>query len=186
MLKTLPEPDPERSAALADTILGGAVASAGTRVLGEGGVWPERGTVCVGAYDGFALVGYDRLGPDRPSDISGWIDAVSPTGGAHGVFMHSVVDYCAFAVWEGGELRRSVSLAPDSGVMEDLGDRLSFEAPFWDGKHPMDEGYPLPFHPLEFGEAALGACFGFGIEGDPSTYEFDPFAFTVPAFRLAE
>ncbi len=78
--------------------------------------------------------------------------------------MHSVVDWLAFAVWEDGRLVRSLSLSSDDGVMEDVGDPMPFEAAYWGGEYPVphdpewsDEPYPLPFHPLELGEVALGA-----------------------------
>jgi hypothetical protein len=35
--------------------------------------------------------------------------------------MHSVVDWLAFAVWEDNRLIRSLSLAPDGGIIEDIG-----------------------------------------------------------------
>jgi hypothetical protein len=35
--------------------------------------------------------------------------------------MHSVVDWFAYAVWIDGQLRRSLSLSPDSGIMEIVG-----------------------------------------------------------------
>ena len=85
--------------------------------------------------------------------------------------MHSVVDWFAFAVWEDGVLRRSLSVAPDEGVMEDIGSRMAFELPYWNGAHPAvdpdeePDSYPLPFHPLELGEAALREFFGFQLEG---------------------
>lgn len=91
-----------------------------------------------------------------------------------------------FAIWENGRARRSISLAPDPGVMEDLGDRCQFEVPFWNGEHGMEDGYPLPFHPLELGVAALLAFFGFGIEGFPPEYEIDPYDYAIPVFRLTE
>lgn len=185
-LKAATAPDEERSAALADTVLGDYVANAGTRDLGEDGLWPEPGTICAAAYDDFALIGYREIGPDRPSEITEWINAVSPSGGACGVFMHSVIDYGAFAIWEDGRVRRSISLAPDPGVMEDLGDRCQFETPFWSGDRAMEDGYPLPFHPLEFSEAALLAFFGFGIEGFPPEYEIAPHRYAIPAFRPAD
>jgi hypothetical protein len=50
--------------------------------------------------------------------------------------MHSVVDWFAFAVWQDGRLKRSLSLSPDSGVLEDIGAKLPFEEPYWSGKHP--------------------------------------------------
>lgn len=181
-LRSFPAPDPDRSAELAATVLGEPVRPAGTRSLAEGGVWPEGGTICTAAYEHSALIGYRELCPDRPSDITQWINAVSPTGGACGVFMHSVVDFAAFAVWEHGEIRRSISLAPDSGIIEDLGEPLPFEEPFRAGHHALDD-YPLAFHPLHFGETALQALFGFGIESHPRDFAFDPHDLALPAFR---
>lgn len=181
-------PDPARSAELAATVLGGPVRADGALVLSEEGVWPEQGTICVAAWEKCALIGYREIGPDRPSEIGSWIKAVSPTGGAHGVFMHSVVDYGAFAVWESGELRRSVSLAADPGIMEDVGDRYPFEEPFWAGRRGLAHApdYPLPFHPLDLAEEALLAFFGFGIERSSSMFTVDADAIELPAFRLAE
>ncbi|MGA7400959.1 MAG: hypothetical protein WBW38_13115 [Candidatus Sulfotelmatobacter sp.] len=78
--------------------------------------------------------------------------------------MHSVVDWFAFGKWIDGNLVRSLRLSPDDGILEDIGERLPFEEPFWSGKNPVtiDDGdeYPLPFHPLELGEAALREFFG--------------------------
>jgi hypothetical protein len=94
--------------------------------------------------------------------------------------MHSVVDWLCFAVWEDGRLVRSLSLSPDSGIIEDIGERYPFELPYWAGEHPVepwpdedDEPYPLPFHPLELGEDALRALFGFVQEGMPDPDDID-------------
>ncbi|WP_165949437.1 DUF6928 family protein [Kribbella turkmenica] len=41
-------------------------------------------------------------------------------------------------------------LAPDDGVLENLGEPLPFERPYWAGEHPVEvdeEPYPLEFHP---------------------------------------
>ena len=88
--------------------------------------------------------------------------------------MHSVVDWFAFAKWENGELTRALSLSPDSGIIENFGERLPFEIDYWEGNHPAidpededeeDEPYPFSFHPLELGEEALKAFFGYQLEG---------------------
>jgi len=86
--------------------------------------------------------------------------------------MHSAVDWFAMAKWSSGTLLRSLSLAPDNGIIEDLGTRLPFEAPYWAGRHPAvdpedeDDGpCPFPFHPLELGEGALRSLFGYQLEG---------------------
>jgi hypothetical protein len=85
--------------------------------------------------------------------------------------MHSVVDWFAYAIWTpDGQLRRSLSLAPDDGIYENLGEPLPFERPYWAGEHPLEvdedeEPYSLPFHPLELAEDALRTFFGFNFEG---------------------
>ncbi|MDG6103769.1 hypothetical protein Daura_24375 [Dactylosporangium aurantiacum] len=99
---------------------------------------------------------------------------------------HSVVDWLAFAVWDDGRLVRSLSLAPDHGVIEDLGDPL----PYWRGEHPVDphpDPYPLPFHPLDLGERALVELFGFYAEGllsgDAPEPPVDAWEVELPGFR---
>ncbi|WP_165425412.1 hypothetical protein [Streptomyces sp. BK022] len=111
--------------------------------------------------------------PDRPSELPQHLVAASRGRRLYLHAMHSVVDWLAFAVWDDGKLVRSLSLSPDSGVIEDIGERLPFELPYWEGRHPVEpfppfedeEPYPLPFHPLELGERALLEFFGFYVEG---------------------
>lgn len=137
------------------------------------------GSVVAGCFPGLRIVVSDEVALDRPSELPAkYVQAQGRTV-LHA--MHSVVDWCAFAVWQDGRLQRAFSVAPDSGVIEDIGARLPFEQPYWDGAHPAvspeeaaaGESYPLPFHPLELGEAALRAFFGFQLEGyvDPKLLE---------------
>jgi hypothetical protein len=134
---------------------------------------PPDDEVHIGCFPGVSVVAAKEFGIDYPSRL----DARFLSGlGERTVYlhaMHSVVDWLAFAVWQDGELRRSLSLSPDSGVLEDQGPRLSFELPYWSGEHPAidpededdEDGYPFPFHPLELGEVALKEFFGYQIEG---------------------
>ncbi|GAA2558618.1 hypothetical protein GCM10010435_32100 [Winogradskya consettensis] len=46
--------------------------------------------------------------------------------------------------------------------------------------------YPLPFHPLELGEDALRALFGFILEGHPEPDDVDPFDVPVHGFRVED
>jgi hypothetical protein len=108
--------------------------------------------------------------------------------------MHSGTDWLAFAVWKDGVLVRSLSLSPHGGILEDIGERLPFEAPYWAGERPVtpvpgwpSKGpYPLPFHPLALGEAALRALFGFAIEGRREPGDVDASALPVHAFNLTD
>jgi hypothetical protein len=134
-------------------------------------------TVVAGCFPGLRIVVTSEVAIDRPSLLPEKYITKTGTTVLHA--MHSVVDWFAFAVWEDGVLRRSLSVAPDNGVIEDVGDRLSFEMPYWEGAHPAvdpeeePDDYPLPFHPLELGEAALREFFGFQLEGfvDPTLFE---------------
>jgi hypothetical protein len=70
-------------------------------------------------------------------------------------------------------------------VVENIGDPLSFEAPYWAGEHPVRSRYPLPFHPLELGGGdALGALFGFIIEGRRHSADIDPESVRLAGFQV--
>jgi hypothetical protein len=132
---------------------------------------PPDNEIVAGCFPGLAIVAAKEFGIDYPSKLaSRFVDAFAD-GTLYLHAMHSVVDWFAFGVWRNGVLLRSLSLAPDSGILEDIGDRLPFEQAYWAGEHPAldpEEGeadYPFPFHPLELGEAALAAFFGYQLEG---------------------
>lgn len=74
--------------------------------------------------------------------------------------MHSVVDWFAFAVWTDGELVRSLSISGGEGrIIEDIGQRLSFEPPYWEGTHPVDDDYRFAF-PLSTSARRLSSSVG--------------------------
>src|SRR5215469_4145357 len=108
--------------------------------------------------------------------------------------MHSVVDWFALGVWgPDGELKRALSVSGGNAeLIEDIGEHLAFEGPFWAGEFPAtedEEEYPFPFHPLELSEAALDNLFGFVFEGYTAMFggdSVDPFEVTLAAFRLTE
>lgn len=140
---------------------------------------PPDDELHIGCFPGVSVVAAKEFGIDYPSRLSQhFIDA-----GGNGVVtlhaMHSVVDWFAYAMWADGKLVRSLSLSPDSGIMEDFGQRLPFEEPYWSGEHPAvdsdeePDAYPFPFHPLDLGEETLKDRFGYQLEGfiDPSLLE---------------
>jgi hypothetical protein len=147
---------------------------------------PPDDELCVGCFPGVSIVAAKEFGIDYPSKLlPRFLER-----GRHGTItlhaMHSVVDWFAFAIWSNGRLTRSLSLSPDSGILEDIGPKLPFEEPYWSGKRPAaedpeEEEYPFPFHPLELGEAALANLFGYQLEGmiDPSLLEPE----TIPLVR---
>lgn len=136
-------------------------------------------SVLAGCFAGLRILVSPEVALDRPSELPPRF--IAPTGTTLLHAMHSVVDWLAFAVWRDGVLVRSLSVAPDNGIIEDIGERLAFEQPYWNGHHPADDPdediedrYPLPFHPLELGEAALGAFFGFQLEGHLDASQLSP------------
>jgi hypothetical protein len=140
---------------------------------------PPDNEIRIGCFPGMVIVAAEEFAIDHPSKIPARFLEYAGSGAVHFHAMHSVVDWLAFAVWRNGKLERSLSLSPDGGIVEDIGQRLSFEVPYWDGAHPavdpadMDDDeppYPFPFHPLELGEGVLREFFGYHLEGpvDPS------------------
>ncbi|MFJ9567108.1 DUF6928 family protein [Streptomyces fuscichromogenes] len=159
--------------------------------LWDGG-YPPNGTVYAASWPGVDVIGDQRVMIDRPSRLPAHL--VAAGAGRRLVLhaMHSAVDWLAFAVWEDGRLVRSLSLSPDSGVMENVGRPLPFELPYWAGDRPVgteprpdedEEPYPLPFHPLELGEDALRALCGFVHEGCPEPDDVDADAIGLYGFR---
>jgi hypothetical protein len=142
---------------------------------------PPDEELVIGAFPKLKVVAAKEFGIDYPSRLPASFLDLAARQSVYLHAMHSAVDWLAFAVWKDGQLKRSLSLSPDSGVLEDIGDRLPFELPFWSGQHPAidpeedDGGYPFVFHPLELGEAALLEFFGYQLEGmiDPSQLEPD-------------
>ena len=141
-------------------------------LIGEGDLsftCPPDDEVHIGCFPGVSILAAKEFGIDYPSKLPAPFISAGGSGTTYLHAMHSVVDWFAFAKWTNGKLIRSLSLSPDSGVLEDIGQRLPFEEPFWSGKNPVtvgeENGYAFPFHPLELGEAALKEFFGYQLEG---------------------
>ena len=141
---------------------------------------PPDNEILIGQLGEVAVVAAREFGADYPSRLPQRFLEAAPFAYVYLHAMHSVVDWFAFAQWKNGALVRSLSLSPDSGIMEDIGRTLPFEQPYWSGEHPAldpeedPESYPFPFHPLELGEAALLDMFGYQLEGDVARSVVDP------------
>lgn len=153
---------------------------------------PPDDEIVIGCFPGLTVIAAKEFAIDVPSKLPARFLAHAASRQVFLHAMHSVVDWFAFAYWRDGKLVRSLSLAPDNGVIEDEGPRLPFEVPYWSGEHPaidpadMDEGdppYTFAFHPLELGEAALREFFGYQLEGyvDPALLE--PETISLMRFR---
>lgn len=135
---------------------------------------PPDDELHIGCFPGVSILAAKEFGIDCPSKVPDPFISEGTNGAIYLHAMHSVVDWLAFAQWKNGKLLRSLSLSPDRGILEDIGQRFDFEEPFWSGQHPATVGqedtYPLPFHPLELGEVVLKEFFGYQLEGfmDPA------------------
>lgn len=133
---------------------------------------PEPDELVIGCFPGLSIVSATDFALDRPSLLPAHF---LEHGSGRVVYlhaMHSMVDWLAFAIWKDQTLERSLSLAPDAGIIEDIGSRMPFEESYWAGRHPATRSdgdqkslYPFAFHPLELGEAALRDFFGYQLEG---------------------
>lgn len=150
--------------------------------LGDGDLshtCPPKDEIHIGCFQGVSVIAATEFAIDYPSRLPQRFIAAGGRGVVTLHAMHSAVDWFAYAMWSDGKLVRALSLSPDSGIMEDIGQRLPFEEPYWSGEHPdadddeAESAYPFPFHPLDLGEEALKDRFGYQLEGfiDPSLLE---------------
>ena len=157
--------------------------------------------IYIGCFSGLSIIAAREFGIDHPSKLPGvYLDAACGRD-LYLHAMHSAVDWFAYAHWKNGTLLRSLSLSPDSGILEDFGSRSPFEEPYWSGLHPVfnpvsdpedgEDDYPFCFHPLELGEAALLELFAYQLEGfvdssqlEPETIPLMGFKRTKPWWRL--
>lgn len=141
---------------------------------------PPDNEIFIGQFPNVAVIAAKEFGGDYPSRLPQRFLTAAPFADAYLHAMHSVVDWFAFAQWKRGTLMRSLSLSPDSGILENVGATLSFEQRYWSGEHPAldpeedQDSYPFPFHPLELGEAALLDMFGYQLEGEIGRSLFEP------------
>jgi hypothetical protein len=115
---------------------------------------PPDDEVHIGCFPGVSVVAAKEFGIDYPSKLPQRFIAAGGNGTVTLHAMHSAVDWFAYATWANGNLVRSLSLSPDNGIMENIGQRLFFEEPYWSGEHPAadsdeeEDAYPFPFHPM--------------------------------------
>jgi hypothetical protein len=186
-------PDPERTAAMMRRLFpGGRLDPAPGSELWRGCYAPDGGAYA-GSWPGLDVVCDRRVMFDRPSQLPP--ELVAATAGRRTVLhaSHSVVDWLAFAVWEDGRLIRSLSIAPDEGIIEDIGEPLPFEVPYWAGEFRPDpcpwagreeEPDPLPFPPLAMGDDSLRGLFGFAVHSCPRPGDVRAEAVALHGFRL--
>lgn len=154
---------------------------------------PEENELIAGLFPGVCILAAEEFGIDYPSKLPARFLEPARHRNLYLHAMHSVVDWFAYGIWNEGKLRRSLSLSPDSGLLEDIGVKLPFEEPYWAGVHPAmgpeeaDEcSYPFTFHPLELGEAALLDLFGYQLEGPLDRSQLDPEDVPLMRFKRSQ
>ncbi|WP_101831065.1 DUF6928 family protein [Frankia canadensis] len=156
--------------------------------------YPPEGYLYAACFPGLTVIcTQDLTVDDRPSRLGGTFRAEARGRTLYLHTMLSTVDWFAYAIWDAdGTLRRALSVDPDSGILENTGTPLPFEADYWAGRRPVeideddpDPSYPLPFHPLEMAEDALRALFGFIYEGYVEDDDPDLDEIVLAGYRLA-
>ena len=182
-----PQLDREATQRLASALLPGEkLEPAGDGDLSD--TCPPDNELHIGCFPGVSVIAAKEFGIDYPSRLPQRFIAAGGSGTITLHAMHSVVDWFAYAKWSNGKLLRSLSLSPDSGIMEDIGQRLPFEEPYWSGKYPAvdddeEDAYPFPFHPLDLGEAALRELFGYQLEGYIDASLLEPESIPLVRYR---
>jgi hypothetical protein len=154
---------------------------------------PPDNELLVGAFAGATILAAAEFAGDKPSALPSAFVEESRERSLYLHAMHSVVDFFAYGVWQDRKLQRALSLSPDSGIIENIGVALPFEEPYWAGSHPAidpaeaDEiDYPFLFHPLDLGEAALAAMFGYHLEGPVEDGLIKPESIPLARFRRSK
>jgi hypothetical protein len=145
--------------------------------------FPDRGDVCVGRLERGLLVATRDTALFNPTKLNARYLRLERSLVL--VTQQSVYDMFAFARWHDGTLVRSISVNPVGGVWESIGEPEDFETPFWAGRHPVEPGYPLPFHPLELAEAAHASVLGTYFEGAQLVGLLDPERIMLDRFTRA-
>ncbi|MET7639334.1 hypothetical protein [Streptomyces sp. NPDC005438] len=158
--------DPDRTGELLAEVFPGRRLTEVGKADVDAVIWPPEGMVFAGRFPGLDLVCCREWIEDPPTELTDLVRRVGAGRSATAHLTHSTVDLLAFARWEDGVPRRALSVNPDDGIVQDLGERLPVELPYWEGRHPVEASgtCALPFSPLELGGALLERYFG--VEGD--------------------
>ncbi len=181
ILRSNPQLDREASAALAGRLFSGEI----LEPAGEGtllNTCPDEDEVYVGCFPGLTIISASELTKTVfPSQLDAKFVDAATAGTVYLHLMESVSGSFAYAVWHNGKLERALGVTPEGPeVFEDIGMRLAFEAFYWEkSAHPAFEpgeggDFPLQFQPLDLGEAALKALFGYQLEGEADETLLDP------------
>jgi hypothetical protein len=123
-LGTLPQHDAPAARNLIEQLGLGPYRSLGLTDF-DSGVYPERGRLVIGAYDGAAIVAERDLVYGTVTGQTGLILArlleLFPAAEVLVLELHSVVNYFAYASYRQGRLQRAFAGSAEDGVMVEMG-----------------------------------------------------------------
>lgn len=187
-LRQLPHADPEQTAALVGEIFPGYQVE-----LVEGwpladATYPDDDVIYALSAHGIDIMCDQRFMLDKPSELPAHVLGAAAGRRVALCALHSVDDSFAYAVWANGELVRSLSLSLPLRVIEDIGEPLDFEGPYWARRQAVSGRDPgaLGFHPLDLGEQAMRFLFGFALEGRPGPEDVDASRIGMLGYRVTD
>jgi len=187
-LRQLPRADAERTSALVAEIFPGyQVEPVQGWPLAES-TYPDDEFVYALSAPGVGIMCDQRFMLDKPSELPAHVLDVAAGRRVALCAMHSVDDSFAYAVWSDGELVRSLSLSLPRRIVEDIGEPLDFERPFWAKRQPFIDRHPgaVGFHPLDLGHQAIRFLFGFALEGRPEPDDVDAGQIAMLGYRVTD
>jgi hypothetical protein len=95
--------------------------------------YPPDDVVFASSSAGLDIVCDQRFTFDHSSMLADHLRRIGDGRRIATIGTHSVVDWLSYATWSDGALVRSLNLSPDSGIIENVGEPLPFEAPYWAG-----------------------------------------------------
>ena len=157
--------------------------------IGEGDIsftCPPNNEVHIGCFPGVSILAAKEFAIDYPSKLLASFVSPEHGGTVYLHAMHSVVDWFAFAQWVNGCLIRSLSGLPTAAFWKISANGYPLKSRFAPAKiqSPVTVvRYPLPFHPLEMGEAALKEFFGYQLEGFGDAPPLQPESIPLVKFK---
>jgi hypothetical protein len=81
---------------------------------------PPDNEIYIGCFSGSSIVAAVEFGIDYPSRLDPTFLNATKESTVYLHAMHSVTDFFCYAIWEKGELKRSLSLSHDYGIIEPI------------------------------------------------------------------
>jgi hypothetical protein len=171
VLRACPVLDKPATRALAERLFPDAhISEIGDELLVDA-LDPGEDVAYLGCFGGLDLVCNWKIMPDRPSQLDPAVLGATERRNTYLYALHADADWCSYGLWQDGELIRSYSVGQDPGVLEDIGEPLSFEK--------RDDSHS------DLGAAAFKAFFGIDPSEDADNDDVDPEMIPVVGYRVS-